>query len=572
MGWINNLKVAYKILILVVIAAIAMVTIGYQGYTAISKANDDMDIMYNQKLQSMYRLGEQKFIVRDIQTRAVLSMSAKDAARFKELHDDMTEAQKNFDENLAEFGKVAGHVPGVAERIDKVQADGHALIKLMNDIIVLNETGKAAEAQELYSKKGGKATSDLRKQIEELQEMARSNSEKIYNQNDAESDAAARNMLIQCLVALLTLVLISTWISREVTSPLRSMMEACAKLRDGDFRDMPRTIMRGDEFGEMADVVAAMRTSLNKLMHQTHSSSEQIAASSEELTASSAQSANASTQVAQSVVTAAEAVQAQQQGVDTSAGSVKKVSTAVDTLREEAGKVAQHASAAFERAVSGSKAIHASVEQIKSVETTVGESAAIVDKLGERSQEIGQIVETIAGISGQTNLLALNAAIEAARAGEHGRGFAVVAEEVRKLAEQSQTAAQQIADLITGIQSDTAEAVNSMQEGSRAVSDGAQSVEGLRENFDEIRVFVDEVSKEVNQMAEAIKRVAADTANIAREVANIDAQGHKVADEMQSVSAATEEQSASAEEIASASDALANLAQELQESLAKFRF
>ena len=568
----NNIRVSFKILILVIIAAIAMATIGYQGYTAIRKANADMDIMYNQKLQAMYRLGEQKFIVRDIQTRAVLSMSAKDAARFKELHDDMAEAQKNFDSNWAEFGKVASHVPGVPERMDKVQADGHALIKLMNDIIVLNETGKADEAQALYSKSGGKATQAQRKQLEELQDMVRGNAEKIYEQNDAESTAAARNMLIQSLVALLLLLAGAAWISREITRPLRSMMDACGKLRDGDFRDSPRSIVRGDEFGQMADVVADMRTSMNKLMHQTHASSEQIAASSEELTASSAQSAEASAQVAQSVTTAAGAVGEQQQGVDMSTESVRKVTQAVAMLHEEAGKVSEHAAAAFEKAVSGGKAINASVGQIRSVENTVSTSAGIVDKLGERSKEIGQIVETISGIAGQTNLLALNAAIEAARAGEHGRGFAVVAEEVRKLAEQSQTAAQQITALIEGIQLDTQEAVGSMQHGRQAVSEGAQSVEGLRENFEQIRDYVDEVSREVRGMASAIERVAADTKSISQEVANIDLQGRKVADEMQSVSAATEEQSASAQEIASASDALSNLAQELQASLSKFRF
>lgn len=216
--------------------------------------------------------------------------------------------------------------------------------------------------------------------------------------------------------------------------------------------------------------------------------------------------------------------------------------------------------------------IQASVAQIRSVESTVGESAKIVDKLGKRSQEIGQIVETISGIAGQTNLLALNAAIEAARAGEHGRGFAVVAEEVRKLAEQSQEAAQQIAALITGMPSDTDNAVASMQHGTNAVIEGASSVDGLRDTFDQIRVFVDEVSKEVASMAAEIKTVADDAVRIETEVAQIETNGGQVADEMQSVSAATEEQSASAGEIASASDSLAQLAQDLQGSLRKFQF
>ena len=222
--------------------------------------------------------------------------------------------------------------------------------------------------------------------------------------------------------------------------------------------------------------------------------------------------------------------------------------------------------------MAGSSAIEASVSQIRSVETTVGESAATVDTLGQRSQEIGQIVATISGIAEQTNLLALNAAIEAARAGEQGRGFSVVADEVRKLAEQSQEAAQQISSLIVGIQSDTSNAVNSMQQGSTAVAEGAKSVEDLRATFDHIRDFVNEVSKEVAGMAEAIHEVADDTQVITDHIAEIDRQGDKVASEMQSVSAVTEEQSAAASEIASASDSLARLAQELQTSLQRFKF
>ncbi|MBQ1469768.1 MAG: methyl-accepting chemotaxis protein, partial [Schwartzia sp.] len=234
--------------------------------------------------------------------------------------------------------------------------------------------------------------------------------------------------------------------------------------------------------------------------------------------------------------------------------------------------VARNSASAADEAANGRSEIDSSVNQIKNVETTVTDTAAIVDKLGERSKEIGTIVDTISGIAGQTNLLALNAAIEAARAGEHGRGFAVVAEEVRKLAEQSQTAAQQIADLIGTIQSDTTSAVASMQEGRSAVIEGAQSVEGLRAVFDSIKNNIDEVSNKVATMSEAVAGVATQAEGIAMEMNAIDDGAKKVSDQMQTVSASTEEQSASAEEIASASDALAQLAQDLQLALQRFKF
>ena len=146
------------------------------------------------------------------------------------------------------------------------------------------------------------------------------------------------------------------------------------------------------------------------------------------------------------------------------------------------------------------------------------------------------------------------------------------ADEVRKLAEQSSEAAEQISHLIVGIQSDTASAVDSMKAGSTAVADGAQSVEELRAAFERIREFVDEVSRQVDSMTEAIRDVAGDAGIIAKHIDDIDAQGTKVEDEMQNVSAVSEEQSASASEIASASDSLAKLAQELQDTLRQFKF
>ena len=572
MKWINNIRVAYKILILVVISAIAMTTISYGGYGAIDKGNEYLGEMYNQKLNSVRLTSEVETSMRELQVRAVLSMNAVDDKRRQELANDFKKSSEIFHKRWSDYKDLVRKVPGLEEKLAAVDRDSKTFEDTMQQVIALGAGGHPEEALALYNSQGIKTTKVLREELTELKDRAVANAKMIYETNDEASKAASRNMLLKSLLALLVLLITALWISREITRPLRTMMEVCGKLRDGDFRDVPRQVIRGDEFGQMADVIAAMRTNMNKLMHHTSNSSEQIAASSEELMASSSQSAEASAQVAQSVTNAAEAVALQQNGVEASTQSVHTASNTVGAIRDEVDQVAERASAAFEQAVQGSRAIHTSVAQIRNVENTVRDSAAIVDKLGERSKEIGQIVETISGIAGQTNLLALNAAIEAARAGEHGRGFAVVAEEVRKLAEESETAAGKIAELIVSIQSDTTNAVSSMRQGSQAVSEGAASVEQLREGFETIRRLVDEVSQAVSSMASGIKQVVDDTQHIADQIEKIDMQGSKVSDEMQSVSAATEEQSASAQEIASASDSLAKLAQDLQTSLQKFQF
>ena len=572
MGWMNNIKVMYKIAILALIGLIAMVIIGSTGYHYLGMADESLDGLYSIELQSIRHIGEERVARRKIQVDVLELIRAKDAADVQKNKQDLIKDYQAYEKNWSEYEAVGQKDSAAAPLLPGVQEAWQQYRQHSEKIAELMEQGQTVEANAYYNAQYLKAFNVLRDRALELQKVADDNAERIYHENDVNMSKAISIMLGVTVVAIIILVLASIWNAREITKPLEHMMLLCQRLRDGDYRITPRTVNRGDEFGQMADVLAAMRDALNKLMHHVGSSTEQIASSSEELTASSMQSAQAATQVAQSVVDAANAVEEQQGATDSSTKSIEKISSSVERIRTEADKVAKDSADASQQAAAGNTEVDKSVQQIQDVEHTVIASADLVEKLGERSKEIGTIVDTIAGIAGQTNLLALNAAIEAARAGEAGRGFAVVAEEVRKLAEQSQTAAQQIAELIGGIQKDTAGAVDSMHQGRSAVAAGAQSVEGLREVFARIHDLVNGVSNQVEVMTKAIDIVTGDTENVTQNVMTIDRHGKKVGEEMKSVSAATEEQSASAEEIASASDALAKLAQEMQLSLRKFQY
>lgn len=572
MRWINDIRVSFKILILAVIAAVALLFVGYTGYSMLDQANYRMSKMYNQKLKNLQSVDEMKYLMRDMQTHELNLADSKDAAVQQKNIKTIESINSRFHDTMDAYMDNVKGIDGVSERIDAASKAWDGLYKTGKQIESLVKEGKNDEARELYFKDGQANSSAAGKPIKELQKMTIDNAEEVYQRNLSKAGEATRNMILEGILALVVLVGTALWISREITRPLHEMQKTCENLKNGDFRLVEHTVTRGDEFGDMAATIAEMQVSLNRLMHNTNDSASQIAAASEELSASSEQSAQASAQVAESVQRAADAVQAQEGEVEKGTQAVTEANDSVGKMHHQAERVAAHAQEAYERADKGSEAVAGSVARIKSVETTVQQSAQIVDKLGKSSQEIGTIVETIGSIAEQTNLLALNAAIEAARAGEHGRGFSVVADEVRKLAEESAQAAQKIADLITAIQKDTAAAVSSMQDGSQAVADGAASVESLRQSFEEIRVFVDGVSKEANAMAAEIKKVNDGTNNISSQMQQIDAQGTTVSSEMENVSAATEEQSASAGEIATASESLSKLAQELTESLQKFQY
>lgn len=402
---------------------------------------------------------------------------------------------------------------------------------------------------------------------------------KVYNdeerQKTTQAAVAASNRVISIaagigLTGVIIGIILMVLLTRKIRGPVGVMLAETRNFAAGDWRE-PIHVTTDDEIGELADALNIMRNNTRDLIQQIDNSVEHIASSSQQLTTSAEQSAQAANQVAGSITGVAAGASAQLQAVEKAMNIVEQISAGIQQIATNAGAVAATAERTSYASQEGSKGVEQVVRQMTTIQNSVGGSAQIVTKLGERSKEIGQIVDTISGIAGQTNLLALNAAIEAARAGEQGRGFAVVAEEVRKLAEQSQEAAKQIAVLINEIRGDTEKAVSVMSEGTREVQLGTEVVNSSGEAFGEIATLIEQVSDQVQDISAAIQQMASGSRQIVSSVKEIDEISKDTAGQTQTVSAATEEQSAATEEIASSSHALAELAAELKESVSKFR-
>ncbi|HWR30240.1 MAG TPA: methyl-accepting chemotaxis protein [Negativicutes bacterium] len=378
--------------------------------------------------------------------------------------------------------------------------------------------------------------------------------------------------IIVGIVALMAIVFAAGYVfSARITKPIRLLNHNVGEIAGGNLSVSSLNFKDRDEIGELGRSFDLMATNLRGLVQKVSSSAEQVAASSQELTASSEQAAQAANHVAIAINTVATGTGEELAAANDASVVVEEMSASIQQIAAKANLVSGQSEQATEKAKNGSTAVGKAVNQMIQIEDTVNTSAQVVAKLGERSKEIGQIVDTISGIAGQTNLLALNAAIEAARAGEQGRGFAVVAEEVRKLAEQSEEAAKKIASLVGEIQTDTGKAVDAMNNGTREVKTGTDVVNAAGASFREIAELVGEVSAQVKQMSEGIQQMAVGSQRIVSSVQQIDTLSKKSAGEAQSVSAATEEQLASMEEIASSSQALAKLAQDLQSAVSGFR-
>ncbi|WP_378951561.1 methyl-accepting chemotaxis protein [Pelosinus sp. sgz500959] len=373
-----------------------------------------------------------------------------------------------------------------------------------------------------------------------------------------------------CLAVILA-GLTAFWITNGITGPIGRLRDEALMMAEGDLRKREINIPSKNEIGQLAETFKSMSTKLQNLVTKVQSRAEIVAKSSEELTASAQQSASTAIQVTESISQMTNGSDRQVEALHDMSIIVGAMSTSIKQIADTSKQIEDIARGTSHSSEEGRKTIHKTMEQMK----IIGEGSQTVQRtigeLDKGSQEIGEIVTLISSIAGQTNLLALNAAIEAARAGEAGRGFAVVAEEVRKLAEESNQAAQKIAALIQKNEVDMTKVIAATKASSEGVTVGIHVVEVAGDTFQGIADAVSCLVDQIHNITQSIDQIAMGSQNLVSSVAKIDQVSKENALKGQSVLAATEEQSASMQEIASSSQELAQASSELQSAVENFK-
>lgn len=376
--------------------------------------------------------------------------------------------------------------------------------------------------------------------------------------------------IIITTVSLFVGILLSVFLTRSIRNPILKMAAGADKLAQGNLSELI-TVRSNDELGHLAASLNKMQANFIEMLKGIMNSAQQLNHASQEISSGTEQSSQAANQVAEAIMLVAKAAENQLSAVGESSAVVEQISAGIQQIAATSNTVASTSEQTVKSALEGEEVISSVIRQMGNIEKTVTGLEQVVTKLGERSKEIGQIVDTISGIAGQTNLLALNAAIEAARAGEQGRGFAVVAEEVRKLAEQSQEAAKQIAELIGEIQRETDKAVTSMNEGTREVKIGSDVVHKAGDSFKTIVKLITGVSHQVQEISASTQQMATGSQQIVTSIEQISTLSKSMVEQTQTVSATTEETAASMEEMTSSAQSTAEMSHQMENAVNKFR-
>ena len=391
---------------------------------------------------------------------------------------------------------------------------------------------------------------------------------------DADFYSSLRmTVLISVLIEALCIAL-AIFFSNKLATPIVHVTNRLATLAQGDFRHnaaLEAKISSTDEIGRMSQALDTLQHNVRQMMKQAIDAAEKITTAVAQLNESADQSATVSSQVAFSMSKVADSCNEQFAEMDRTKAQIGTLEQHMSAFAGNLSQTVDAVDGTNRAAAQGATRVNEAVLQMQRIAESVSRSAEVITVLGEESDKIGTIVDAIAAIAEQTNLLALNAAIEAARAGENGRGFAVVAEEVRKLAEQSSTSADEITALITSIQEKAQNAVEVMQEGASQAQGGTEAVDAAGRTFKEIASMVEHVASESSAMGSRVHELEQSTRSIRDFAESMNKMSRSVAAESQTVSAATQEQTAAVQQIAGASRSLNEMSQAMHAAISKFK-
>ncbi|OQY10339.1 MAG: hypothetical protein B6I28_01190 [Fusobacteriia bacterium 4572_132] len=358
--------------------------------------------------------------------------------------------------------------------------------------------------------------------------------------------------------------------SSNITKEIKKVLTVVKKVAGGNLTE--KVVMkRKDEIGGLADGINEMIVNLDEIVHKILDTSSKIASSTVEISASSESTRDSMKGIVKISEEIKKEADEEVRQIIEAEEYIVQINNGIQSISEYSVEVTNNSQDSLDIAKIGGTAVDQTITSINKIKQTVSDTSIVVRGLKEKTGVIDEVVSVITSIAEQTNLLALNAAIEAARAGEAGKGFAVVANEVKKLAEQSRKAAEQIRDIILGIQSETENVNESIERGINEVEKGVDIAKKSGESLGKIITSVENMTEKMSHITASTEEQAASSQETMRIVENISIEAKKTSDVAENISNEAKERLIGVEEIVMGVNGLVDVAEELNNIVEMFK-
>jgi methyl-accepting chemotaxis protein len=555
-----------KLIVSYLIVSLIFGLASFISYKNAKEANESYEYLID-------TVSEIRSITQEIQTNIALQIGYYRAYMLYEnpkMRENLNDTNKRI-EDLINEGKELATLQETRDRLDEIaeinREFGQLANEIMDSITIDKQKALAKGLEEIVP-----ITNNLTEKSEALHKMLKVDIlDKQVKETKNNTRSGMTQVLIISIIATLFALGSGVIISLLISRPIVKLANLTKQVASGDLNVETLTIKSKDEIYYLNESFEQMTNNLREMIRGIATNSDQVAASAEQLNASAEQSSKAAEAVASSIQEIAAGAEGATTKLENNSKSIQQVVQGVLRISESTMNVSQLSKKTTIEAEEGGKFVEDNLSQMKFIHESVRRSNEVISSLSQRSQEIGNILDVISGIADQTNLLALNAAIEAARAGEHGKGFAVVADEVRKLAEQSQVSAKNIAELISVIQKDTEESVRIMSEVMENAEQGVKVSVETSNKFTQILDSTRKITPQIEEVTAAVQQISANIEEVSTSVDEIAKNAQSNAMISEEVAAATEEQLASMQEIDASAQALAVMAEELKVLVSRFK-
>ncbi|HJV32291.1 MAG TPA: HAMP domain-containing methyl-accepting chemotaxis protein, partial [Bacillales bacterium] len=382
-------------------------------------------------------------------------------------------------------------------------------------------------------------------------------------------DMVKGTLLLQILIPIIAAT-ITIFFVRSAVAPLRRISSHAENVANGNLKVEAFNMKSKDEIGQLSNDFNSMVESLKHVIEKVLYQSENIASAAVQLAVGTDQATHSTLQISEAIQEIALGAEQQVESATEANQIVSRIGQEMEQIVGMMNKVNDSSKDAAMTAEHGNSVIQSAMIEMSNINKFSDAISQSVGSLEAKSQEIGKIVTLIRNVTEQTNLLALNAAIESARAGEHGKGFAVVAQEVRKLAEQSSQAAQQIGVILNEVQKEISSSVEISYQSNNSVKAGISTVEKAGVSFQQIFDSFSGITSEMNDVSIAIKQINEEIQMVTASFQNIEAISHIARDRAKNIANEAQQQTASMEEIASSTNLFAKMGEDLKNAVDQF--